>query len=234
VNKCLLATSILMWSAFTCATAGESSALDPERVSAIWRTHEASFRFRSEQQRFRCEELSARLQCILHSLGAHLDRRSELACSDGFAAAVSGTLIVHTAVEATPENVRAVELSITAKDRLVSRVNGLPDPRLLIRAFPAQWQGVSAASAKLDLGDCELLQAVEKQLAPLLTVRDFKIRTSCRYGTRPNMSALALIRVRPSDIDVQSTSQPAMASEQPCDNGCEEQIEVESETMPAG
>lgn len=212
-----------------------------EPVRAIWRTQHLDFRFRSEQQRFKCEEFAVRLQRILRAMGAHLNAATELRCTDAFSGIVTGRIVMTAPIEATDENVRRVLTDITPADKLAARLNGRPDPATRIRVFPAEWRRVSSMKANLDGGDCELVRAVKRQLLPALSVRDAQISTSCTSRSVPKLSALALVRIEGSAVDGDARKPSVVTagaecnrdgSDAPCDES--EESEPDAEALPAG
>jgi len=213
----------------------QAQVLPGEVVPAIWQTHAAEFRFRSDSQHFRCEEVSARLQRILVKLGARLDARSQLTCMEGFSARVDGQLVIQSAVEATEKSLQEAHASITSEQRLVARVNGAADPATNIRAFPARWESLTSITARFDHGDCELLRAIDAQLRSALTLREFKISSNCSFGRRPAFTAVALLRVDPRELSPESGVPPAVVSAPKCEGPCEERDEaLDPEVLPAG
>src|SRR5688572_21742909 len=85
-----------------------------DHLPAIWRTHQVEFDFKSERLAFRCEEFAWRLGRILHSVGARLDSRTQLVCSDAFSSAIKGHIVVTAPVEATAANVQRALAEITS------------------------------------------------------------------------------------------------------------------------
>ena len=187
-----------------------------DALPAIWRTHHIDFDFRSDRLAFRCEEFAWRLGRMLASIGARLDSRTQLQCAESFSNVVKGSVVVAAPIEATDANVRRALAEISTVDRLAARVNGLPDPSTLIRSFPAEWRRVSKMQPKLDAADCELLRAVERQLLPVLELRDLRVSASCTSNSVPRFSATALIRVNVS-VDGGEAHTPAVAAEVRCD-----------------
>jgi hypothetical protein len=181
----------------------------PEPVSAIWRTQTIEFRFRTERQRFRCEELAARLIRIVNALGAHLSARTQLHCTDGLGSGITGDLVIISPIEATNENLQRVLNDITAVDKLAARLNRKPDPATKIRVFPAHWTAVSSKQSKLDAADCELLKAVEQQLLPALMLRDAAVSAACSAYKIPTLTAVALVRVDGTAVDASTPPSPA-------------------------
>jgi hypothetical protein len=207
---------------------------DVETVPAIWRTQTVDFKFRSERQRFRCEEFGARLARIVGVLGAHLHARTQLRCNEGLASAVTGELTITFPVEATQENVELVLNDISAADKLAARLNRKPDPRTQIRVFPAQWTQVSAKPSRLHAADCELLSALERQLLPVLTLRNAEVSAGCASHKIPTLRAVALVRVDGTATDATPTG--TLAAECNENNACEHSRDeaIDPIVLPAG
>jgi hypothetical protein len=102
---------------------------------------------------------------------------------------------------ANEQNLAQAKAALTASDRLLARIKGQADPETSIRPFPATWRAVSTSThpalRRLDAGDCELLQAVVRQLLPKMSVKDAQFRRSCSRGAEPRFSAIALVQAAP-------------------------------------
>lgn len=179
------------------AAVAPAARADP--VPAVWRTQHIDFRVISSRTQFRCEEFALRLTSILDAVGATLEATSELHCPESFSTTLRGRLIVKSPFIADEPNLAQAKAAVTSSDRLLARLRGQADPQTLIRSFPANWESVSTAThpslRRLDAGDCELLQAVVRQLLPKMSVKDARFRRSCSSGAEPRFSATALIRV---------------------------------------
>jgi hypothetical protein len=206
----------------------------PETVPAIWRTQTVDFKFRSERQRFRCEEFGARLARIVGALGVHLNTQTQLRCHEG---AVSGELTFTSPIEATQANFELVLKEITAADKLAARLNRKPDPGTQIRVFPAQWTHVSSKPSRLHAADCELLSAIERQLLPVLTLRNAEVSAACAAHKIPTLRAVALVRVNGSPIDAEPTDSIATECTQADPNkACKRSRDeaIDPAVLPAG
>jgi hypothetical protein len=174
-----------------------------DEVRAIWRTQQIDFRVISPRTQFRCEECALRLTSILDAVGATLEATSELYCPESFSTTLRGRLVVKSPFVADEANLAQAKAAITSSDRLLARLKGRADPQTLIRSFPATWESVSSSThpslRRLDASDCELLQAVVRQLLPRMSIRDAQFRRSCSSRAELRFSAVALVRAEDPD-----------------------------------
>jgi hypothetical protein len=233
--------SLLAAMLLTSVIAAAQSTAPPQPVRAIWRTQTIEFRFQTERQRFRCEELAARLIRIVSILGAHLNARTQLNCTDGLGSGVVGDLVITSPIEATSENLQLVLSDITTTDKLAARLNRKPDPGTLIRVFPAQWTQVSSKRSKLHAADCELLRAVERQLLPALRLRNADVSAACSAHKIPTLSAVALVRIDGAAADGIQQPSPAGTVAAECvrsdtNEACGESVNeaIDPVVLPAG
>ena len=181
---------------------GENVSASGSAVQAIWHTQAIDLHFRSETQRYRCEELASRIAAILEPLAR--DVRVELQCLDGLSDNVRARIVVTALVEASEANLERATQQVTPTQKLVARVRGEPVPEVRIETFAAQWRDVWRSwdgASKLRAADCDLVQALSRQVLPRLSVRNLRLNSSCgMLAQPPRMRVQALLPVDP-DLD---------------------------------
>jgi hypothetical protein len=188
-----------------CVYAGDTTSA--KAVDAIWRTQLVDFTYNSRDVYYSCDSLQSKVSAILQAVGAHDRIRVDMHCAgDRFANHAYGRVMMAVPVEATPENVRAATTYDT-RDELVARLRQrtLPTANDIDR-FPAQWQSVSLTHHKglrLDASDCDLLQALRRQVLPSMPVRIENERLHCALGAstriRPRLDVVALMPAPAAD-----------------------------------
>jgi hypothetical protein len=185
----------LLSSAFAAAETTSDAGVD-----AVWKPQRLAFEYRGYSTVYSCRSLKRKLHDILLSIGAREDLRVSGYACDEQGSVASFEISFHSPVEATPENVRALT-SYDSQDELIARTRGetLPSAQDLPR-FPAVWKTVSFArdrELKLQPGDCELMEAVRRQILPRLSVRIVadRIRCSSAFGNigPPRLTVTALV-----------------------------------------
>jgi hypothetical protein len=158
-------------------TAQSSSA-----VEAVWQTQTMDFLYHSDSQYFTCAELKKKLGAVLLAVGAHRDLTVAAPCPRELSGHFRATITLASPVEATRDNVRAVT-TFTSTEQLLARISHETLPTALtIERFPAQWRAVSVtreATVRMGSADCELLQALSKQVFPRLSVRIIRDVSGC-------------------------------------------------------
>jgi hypothetical protein len=176
-------------------------------VRALSQTQAIDFRFRSDTQRYRCEEFAARIRAVLEPVtsAVHVQLECLGSSPSGY---LHARVLVTSPVVATHEAIgRAAK--VTPTRRLVARVRGEPAPDGRVEVFTAQWREVSTkrvGTAKLTPGDCELMRALRAQVLPHLAVRNLRVTSSCGRFTQPSVRAQVLI---PADPDTDNLTRDA-------------------------
>lgn len=189
------------------AMSANAAELPHDDIVAVWKPQRLVFNYRSEGRHYSCGTLEYKIKTILNHLGA--DDRLELknfSCHD-LASFARFEVVMHSPVEATEENVRAIT-EYDSEDQLVARVQGVALPSAgEIETFPAIWASVSFRKLDLDAGDCALVQQLRRQILPKMSVQVTKdIRgVDCSQELNgisgPQLTVLALVplqaRARP-------------------------------------
>jgi hypothetical protein len=192
-----------------------ASAPGADTARAVLRSQEIKFSYQSFAVSYTCDGIEGKVERVLLALGVSKElqvdargcsdsreliddlRRSPTASSSRIPLV---TIRVTSAVEATPEVL--AELAKTRSQReLGSRVRGDRGTALDADAqFDAPWKAVSLSRGKqgLEPGDCELIDALRKQVFPKLGVRVVKENLRCprqveRLQTQPQLEVEALM-----------------------------------------
>ena len=177
-------------------------------VEAIWRIQRVEFMYNSRDVYYSCDALQYKIGAILKAVGAHHQGvRVELRCIGRFVNHASGRVTVVVPAEATEDNVIAAT-TFDAQAQLVARMRKvtLPTPADIER-FPASWRSVSLnrqRGLKLESGDCDLLQALRRQVFPTVPIRVESEALHCGLGAgtgmRPKLDVTALMPVATTDF----------------------------------
>lgn len=160
-------------------------------VAAVWKSQEISFYFHSFSTFYPCPSLNDKVRRLLLQLGADRDIRvRSTGCDMGYAVARSPVVRIRLSapVEATPEALAELEKTRTTRE-LVARVRGSEIGDLMAQ-FPAYWRRVALDRGvrTLDSGDCELIDAIKRQVLPQLAVRIVRDAMRCspyQYSSAP-------------------------------------------------
>jgi hypothetical protein len=197
VNKALMLSLMLVYSGTGLAN-GNKVDHDAPPMTAAWHLQRIEFNYRSTNIYYSCEGLRNKLVKIMTAIGAREDVRVDIRCRSGAVMNNAETMItVATPVEATPENVAALT-TYSTEAQLAARLNTVKLPSANdIERFSAEWRTVELnriRGAKLEAGDCDLLEGLIDQVFPHLPVRILKQRTSCSMGGRlgPTLHVAAL------------------------------------------
>ena len=178
---------------------GSAMSASAHTVPAIWHSRRIELAYSADSTLYRCAELASRVGAILKAVGARPRAHVESHCNDYDRYQVL-RFEVEIAVEATEANVVAAT-TYTAEQRLLAHIQGrsLPSAADLAR-FPAAWKKVSIMrirSPRLEAGDCALLQAMRRQVFPLLSIRGpaREVRCNAAVAThiRPSFTVEALV-----------------------------------------
>jgi len=196
----------LTFMSLSAAHARSDEMVDADTVEAVWRVQSLDFAYRGYTTAYSCSSLRERLRTILRTVGArHTLTIRTWDCADpSFSARVQITLA--SPVEATPQNVRALT-TYDSKTELIARVrNERLDTADDIERFPAVWKTISFAREKglnLAPGDCELVEQLQRDVFPRLSIRVVRDNLHCSSGFgnvgRPQLSVAALVAVDDAD-----------------------------------
>lgn len=171
-------------------------------VEAIWHIQQMHFRFRSDRTSYACGELERKVANILLALGARDDIVVDSGCfDDQFVAGAIVQVTLAAPVPATKENVR-LATTFDGRDELLARMHGAQLPTAAdIDRFPAAWRTIRLQRDRrvhLEQADCDLLNAMNKQVFPKLAVQVDEKTLSCTSLSariRPHVDATALFPV---------------------------------------
>jgi hypothetical protein len=193
----------------------------PRIVAAVWKSQEFSFYFHSFSTFYPCPSLNDKVRRLLVQLGADRSIRVRSSgCDMGYTVARSPTVRIRlwAPAEATPEVLAEIEKTRTTQE-LIARVRGANAQAMDVAAqFPAYWQKISLArtARNLDSGDCELIDAIKRQVLPRLSVRIVRDGVRCgpyQYSSGPvPLEVEALIAMPANAIDA-AAKQTALREE---------------------
>jgi hypothetical protein len=199
IAVCLLGT------APTGASSGQANATTNvigAPLDAIWRIQEFDFHFRTSQRYHSCASLHQKISGILTAVGAG-SVIVKLSCSkDQLTNDAYARVAAAAPVSASPANIEAAT-TFDSRQALLARLREVQLPKAEdITRFPAEWRTVSLTRmAALHLGpsDCELLEGMNEQIFPHLSIRVVRKRLSCGSPAvlspaRPVLVVEALIR----------------------------------------
>jgi hypothetical protein len=166
--------------------------LTAQPMSAVWQVQRIGFHFSSTNIYYSCDGFRQKVQAIMRATGARNDVSVDLRCRSGDVINNAVTVItVATPIEATAENVSALT-TYSSEAQLAARLNRVQLPTANdIERFPADWRKVNVnrtRGAKLEAGDCDLIDGLIEQVFPHLPIRVLKRRTSCSQGSVSRMS----------------------------------------------
>jgi hypothetical protein len=154
----------------------------PNAVEAVWQKQTMDFHYRSEKQYLTCAELETRLGAALVAIGVYRVMNVATLCPREFSGNIRATITLAAPVEATRANVKSVT-TFTGAERLLAHINQTTLPTASsIERFPAQWRTVSLprdAAVRMGSADCDLLDALSKQVLPRLSVRIIRDVPGC-------------------------------------------------------
>jgi hypothetical protein len=203
----LLALAALMLAPIAIQRVHAHGTSDSEQiVEAIWRIQRVEFMYNSRDVYYSCDALQYKIGAILRAVGAHhRGVRVELRCMGRFVNHASGRVTVAVPAQATEENVIAAT-TFDAQTQLLARMRKVPLPTPAdIERFPASWQSVSLSrqrGLKLESGDCDLLQALRRQVFPTMPIHIVSEGLHCGLGAggmRPKLDVMALKPVPTAD-----------------------------------
>jgi hypothetical protein len=191
----------LLGSTPTGASSGQAN-ITGAPLDAIWRVQEFDFHFRTTQRYHSCASLHEKISGILSAVGAG-SVVVKLSCSNNQLTNDAYARVAAAApVSASPENIEAAT-TFDSRQALLARLREvrLPTAQDIVR-FPAEWREVSLTRVRtLHLGpaDCELLQGMNEQIFPRLSIRVVRKQLSCTSEaifspTRPVLVVEALMR----------------------------------------
>lgn len=145
-------------------------------VDAVWMPREAKFTYFGYTTYYSCEGLREKVRYILKQVGARPeDLKVSVGCLETYGVERMPTVHIKatTPAEATPETLAKLAEG-AAQRELVSRVKGSGAGTDVAARFSATWKQVEfrgRPGARVEDGDCELMQALVKQVFPKLGVR---------------------------------------------------------------
>ncbi len=163
---------ILIFVLMVTGSFGASYSVCAEILEAQWEVHQIRYRFVGLSTAYTCDSIERKLKRLLKLLGARDDIRAESSCVSG------------GRVDRFHRVKLAFAIPVPADRTDISR-----------EIIPAEWQEVKVVSRRsghLDPGDCELLEQFERQVLPLLQVRNMNRRTHCA----PSRSEFNSLRLR--------------------------------------
>jgi hypothetical protein len=136
---------------------GSAWAASEDRLPAVWNTQELTFSYVGFTSRYSCEGLRDKVEQALITLGA----RRDLIVTPHPCAGLG-----------KPEPFPRVQIKVsTLKPAAEASADGTVE---------AHWKTVSLAGIdKLRPGDCELAEQIRREILPLFTTRNVKMRTDC-------------------------------------------------------
>jgi hypothetical protein len=152
-------------------------------VEALWRLQEFEFQFRAARGHYHsCSALHSKITGILQAVGAG-SVVVELGCNPrDLTDRTFARLATATPQAATLDNVRAAT-TFDSRRQLVARVNQIELPtEESLQRFPAEWKTISVTKIRglhLGPGDCDLLNDLNEQIFPHLSIRVVRERLSC-------------------------------------------------------
>lgn len=160
-------------------------------VAAVWKPQEISFYFHSFNTFYPCPSLNDKVRRLLLQLGADSSIRvRSTGCDMGYSMARSPMVKIRLSApaEATPETLAELEKTRSTRE-LVARVRG-GETMDVTAQFPAYWRRVALdrGARTLDSGDCELIDAIKRQVLPQLAVRIVRDNMRCgpyQYSSGP-------------------------------------------------
>jgi hypothetical protein len=185
------------------ATAAQSDAdVQSPAVASVWKSQEIDFHYHSFTTFYSCHALESRVARILTELGAQKEtlRVRVTGCEMGQIARLPHVRIrLTSALEATPEVLAELEASRTTRE-LAARVRGERAPDSNER-IDAQWKPISLfrGRLRLDPGDCQLVEQLQREVFPKLGVRVTQDQMSCTPHqtsmTSPRFEVEALVPI---------------------------------------
>lgn len=171
------------------ALAVDEAEQEPPTVEAFWNDYELDFSFMGISTFYSCEGLRDKVKFILSELGARDDLRvTARGCEigGGVARFPRARIKVALPMAATTENIAELEKDADKRE-LVARVRGerYVDPGEAAARFPATLETVRISSRdmrRIENGDCELLEQVERSLLPKLNLTPVDSNLSCVPG----------------------------------------------------
>jgi hypothetical protein len=189
-----MAIAVWMWA---CSAPGLAIENDPDEavrpLDAVWHLQRIEFNYHSTSIYYSCDGLRHKVVAIMKAIGARDDVRIDTRCpSDAVVNHAATMITVATPIAATPENVAALT-TYSTESQLAARLNKKHLPTANdIERFSAGWRKVTLSGmrgARLDAGDCELLNGLIDQVFPRLPVRVLKRRNSCSQGRASRVGA---------------------------------------------
>lgn len=195
--------------AFALSTAASPARSDDgavdDSVESIWRVQSLPLEYNSARTHYACDSMKKKVRAILQAVGAHSSTIVTARCVDnGPLNQISLQISAATPVPASEENIRAAT-TFDARDELLARVRKttLPTPSDIPR-FRATWQTLALSrhpNLQLDVGDCDLLREMNRQVFPKLAVRLTSEKLNCTASAtrlRPRFEVQALIPAAPT------------------------------------
>jgi hypothetical protein len=142
-------------------------------IEAIWRMQQVEFAYDSPSVSYSCSGLSERIRSILRAVDAHQSIVVDMGCNgDELVTSTRATISIAAPVEATDENIQAAT-NFKPHQILAARLRATALPSATdIERFPASWQRILRLRPRLTRGDCDLLDALRRQVLPRLRVRN--------------------------------------------------------------
>jgi len=171
-------------------------------VEALWRLQEFEFQFRAARGHYHsCSALHSKITGILEAVGAG-SVIVEFGCNPrDLTDRAFARVATATPQAATVENIRAAT-TFDSRRQLLARLNQIELPtETNLQRFPAEWRTVSVTKIRglhLGPGDCDLLNDLNEQIFPHLSIRVVRERLSCGSSiispTQPLLIVEALVR----------------------------------------
>jgi hypothetical protein len=187
---------------FASLTAPVQAAPAGAPVEALWRLQEFDFHFRAARGHYHsCSSLHSKISGILEAVGAG-SVVVKLGCNArDLTDATFARVAAAVPQEATLENIRAAT-TFDSRQQLTARVNQIELPtQSSVPRFSAEWREVSIAKIPglhLGPGDCDLLDDLNDQIFPHLSIRVVRERLRCGSSnirsTPPILVVEALMR----------------------------------------
>ena len=171
-------------------------------LDAIWRIQEFDLHIRTAQRYHSCTSLRDKISGILTAVGA-TTVVIQMSCGrDQLTNDAIAKVATATPVDANPQNIAAAT-TFDTRQALIARLREERLPTAVdIEHFTAEWRTVSlhrVPDLHLGPGDCEILEGLNEQIFPQLSIRVVRKRLQCDSQalfspTRPVLVVEALMR----------------------------------------
>jgi hypothetical protein len=186
------------------AVAAQAESSDPAgTVVAVWKVQQMNFAYHGYGTLYTCGALRDKLHAILKGIGARDGIKISAYDCDEETGRARFQITLASPVEATAENLHALTRYDSRQELIaLSRGEPLPTEENLPR-FTAVWKTVSFArdrKLKLAAADCELVQQLQREILPRLSVQVVRDNLFCSHAfgniSPPRLTVAALVEDR--------------------------------------